>query len=287
MVHATWGDWFVREEIEATDPDGLAVWYLGCNGAVLRSAEATVYIDPYFGDGNAPRIVRMIPVPIDPSDATECDAVLCTHEHIDHVHPPSYGPLVDELGAAFYGSSACYASPDYDGDLRVPEPQKHVIEPGDRFEIGDLTVHARAANDPDASGEVAYVIEHDAGTFFHGGDTRPADQSFPRIAADFDLDLGMLAMGSVGNIYYPDEDAVEPTRWYMDENQIIEAARQLELDRLMPTHWDMWRGVGAEPKALSEHAASFEYPGVIEPVTIGDRVDVGRAGIVQAASLRD
>jgi L-ascorbate 6-phosphate lactonase len=286
MVHSTWGDWLVTEEIEAADPEGLAVWYLGCNGVVVRSPEATVYIDPYFGDGDPPRIVRMIPVPIDPADATMCDAVLCTHEHIDHVHPPSYGPLVEDLGADLYGTSACYASPDYDGDLRAPEDQRNVIEPGDTFEVGDLTIHARAANDPDAIGEVAYVIEHASGTFFHGGDSRPASEAFPRIAEDFDIDLGVLALGSVGDIVYPDDGTVEPTRWYMDENQVIEAAQQLELDRLVPTHWDMWRGVGADPSALVEHAASFEFPRVIESVRIGDRVDVGQAGVVRAQSLR-
>jgi L-ascorbate 6-phosphate lactonase len=93
-------------------------------------------------------------------------------------------------------------------------------------------------------------------------------------------------LGSVGDIAYPDRGTVERTRWYMDENQVIEAANQLELDRLLPTHWDMWRGVGADPTALVEHAASFDYPRLIEHGRIGDRVDVADAGIVRAQSLR-
>jgi len=90
-VHATWGDWFVSEEVEATTPEGLSVWCLGCNGFVLRTETTTVYIDPYFGDGDPLNIVRMVPVPIDPADATLCDAVLVTREHIDHVHAPPTG----------------------------------------------------------------------------------------------------------------------------------------------------------------------------------------------------
>lgn len=285
MVHSTWGDWLVRE-IEAAEPDGLAVWYLGCNGVVLRTAETTVYIDPYLGDGDPPNIIRMIPVPLDPADARLADAVLCTHEHIDHVHPPSYGPLVEDLGADLYATEPCYERPDYDGDLRAPPARRHVVAPGDVLEVGDLTVHVRAANDPDAVGEVAYVVEHEGDTFLHAGDSRPAPDAFPEIAAEFDVDLAALALGSVGNIAVPADGTVERTRWYMDENQVVEAAGQLEVDRLLPTHWDMWRGVGADPAALRHHAASFEHPRVIEPVTVGDRVDVGQPGVVQAASLR-
>jgi len=284
MVHSTWDDWLVGE-IEAADPDGMAVWYLGCNAFVVRTPETTVYVDPYFGDGDPPNIVRMIPVPIDPADATDCDAVLVTHEHIDHMHPPSYGPLVNDLGADLYAPEASYESPDYDGDLDAPEDRRHVIAAGETFEVGDFTVHVRGANDPDAIEPVSYVVEHDSGTFFHGGDSRPAE-AFETVGEAFDLDLGMLAVGSVGAIHHSDEGGPRRTRWYMDENQIVEAANALELDRLLPSHYDMWRGVGTDPKVLHDHAASFPHPRVIERVVVGDRVDFGAPGIVQPRSLR-
>jgi len=278
MIHATWGDWFVRKEVEAATPDRLTIWYLGCNGFVLRSPEATLYIDPYFGDGDPPNIVRMIPVPLDPTDATACDAVLVSHEHIDHMHPPSYGPLVNDLGADLFAPAAAYEQPDYDGSLRVPDDRRNVVEPGDEFRIGDLTVHVRAANDPDAIGEISLIIAHESGTFFHGGDSRPAPNVFPDIAMEFDIDIGALAFGSVGNIYDPATDYVERTRWYMDENELVKAANQLELDRLLPSHYDMWRGVGADPGALANHAHSYAYPHVIEHAQIGDRFVVDRPG---------
>lgn len=287
MIHSTWGDWFVREEIEGGVPEELTLWYLGCNGFVLRSPEATVYIDPYFADGEPPNLVRMIPVPLDPADATDCDAVLATHEHIDHMHPPSYGPFVDELGADVYATGACYEEPDYDGDMRVPSEQRHVVEPGSTFDVGDLTVHVVAANDPDAIEEVAYVVEHDSGTFFHGGDSRPAPDAFGAVAESFDIDVGALALGSVGNVYDLDAGHVERSRWYMDENGIIEAANQLELDRLLPTHYDMWRGLGADPGVLGHHAASFAYPRVIEHAVVGDRFSIAEPGRVQARCLRE
>ena len=285
MIHSTWDDWFVRSEIEAADPDGLSIWYLGCNAFVVRSPETTLYIDPYFGDGDPPNLVRMIPVPMDPADASVCDAVLVTHEHIDHMHPPSYGPLVTDLDADLYAPSASYDEPDYDSDLIAPDRNRQVVEEGATFEIGDIIVHAFPANDPDAIEPVSYLLEHESGTFFHAGDSRPSTE-FQGIARTFDVDVGAFAFGTVGNIYYPEEAESRRTRWYMDENQIIDAANQLQVDRLVPSHYDMWRGVGADPKVLHEHAHSYEFPRVTDVVKIGDRIDVDQPGVVQARSLR-
>ena len=284
MVHATWGDWFVGNEVETDDVDGMAVWYLGCNAFVVRTPSTTAYVDPYFGDGDPPNIFRMIPVPMDPADATACDAVLVTHEHIDHFHPPSYGPLVEDLGAPLYAPSASFEEPDYEGDRRLPDDRQRVIEAGETFDVGDLTVHARGANDPDAIEPVSFVIEHGGRAFFHGGDSRPAE-AFHDVGREFDLDLGTLAFGTVGNIYYPNDGRAERTRWYMDENEVIEAANALRLDRLLPSHFDMWRGVDGDPKVLHEHAASHEYPRVLEVVQVGDRVDLDRPGVVRPAAL--
>ena len=286
MVHSTWGDWFVADEIEASSPDGLALWYLGCNGFVLRTPGTTVYIDPYFGDGDPPNTIRNIPVPMNPVDATACDAVLVTHEHVDHVHPPSYGPLVEDLGADIYAPEAAYESPQYDGEVDPPEDRKRVIDVGEEFEIGDLTIYVRGANDPDAIEPVSYVVEHESGSFFHPGDSRPAD-AFDEVGREFDLDVGAFAFGTVGRIYKPADDIAEPTDWYNNGDQILDATNRLGLDRLMPTHWDMWAGVGADPKAIVEHARSYPYPRQVDLVSIGDRIDLDKPGIVPPQALRN
>jgi len=286
MVDSNWDDWFVRDEIEGADVEGLTLWYLGCNGFVVRTPETTLYIDPYFGNGDPPRLVRMIPVPLDPADATLCDAVLVTHEHVDHMHEPSYWPLVDDLGADIYASETCYSEPDYEREHEIPDDQRHAVEPGDEIVLGDLTVHVRGGNDPDAEGEVTFVFEHESGTYFNSGDSRPASV-FESIGDEFDIDVGSLTVGSTGRIRYPEEGETIVETWYSDENDVVELANALELDRLLPVHWDMWKGVGLTSTAVHEHARSFEYPRTIDPVQIGDRIDVGEPGIVPPGALRE
>lgn len=277
MITSDWGDWLPRA-IESAAPEGVAIWYLGCNGFALKDNEGTtIFIDPYVGLGDPPRTVRMIPVPFDPDDVTEADAILATHEHTDHVHGPSQAPILENTGATFFGPDDSVAvalgEEEWTSEWKLGEDQFSEVREGDSLEIGEFTLHVETANDPDASHPVSYVLEHDAGTFFHGGDTKPSPE-FERIGSEYDLDLGVLAFGTVGMV--PDKTTREPkrTRWYNDENQVVEAASDLRLDRLLPSHWDMWRGLTADPKALHYHAGSFDYPRRLELVEIGDRVDL-------------
>lgn len=279
MIASTWSKWFVRDEVEGVKPAGLSIWYLGCNGFVLRTAETTIYIDPYFGRGGHRRsAVRMCPVPMDPAEATECDAVLVTHEHVDHLHPPSYGPLLD-LNADLYAPEEALAQPSYDGDLGIPTAQRRPISEGMSFEVGDLRVAVRGANDPDSVHAVSYVVEHDGRVFFHGGDSRPCE-AFDDVGAAFDVDLGALAFGSTGMVRFDGATSAERMRWYMDETDIVTAANQLQLDRLLPTHWNMWKGMEADPTAIHRHGGSFRYPSVIEIGRTGDRFTLDRPGTV-------
>ena len=274
-VHSDWGDWLARA-IAAADPEGVACWYLGCNGIVLTSAGGTtVFIDPYLGTDDPPRTVRMIPVPFEPGDVQAADAVLATHEHTDHVHGPSQAPIVADTDASFYGPGASVDvvhEEEWVDRWGVAADDVEMIEEGDTFAVGDLEITVGPANDPDAEQPVSYVIEHDAGAFVHGGDARPG--AFGEIGAEVDVDVAVLAFGTVGML--PEKATGEPTetKWYNDENMLIEAAGELGVDRLVPTHWDMWRGLTADPTALHHHASSFEHPRELEIVEIGDRFDL-------------
>jgi L-ascorbate 6-phosphate lactonase len=275
MVHSDWGDWLPRA-VEDADPEGLALWYLGCNGFVVKAGDGTtVYVDPYLGTGDPPRTVRMIPVPFDPTDVRQADAVLATHEHSDHVHGPSQAPILAGTGATYYGPDDSVAVADDEGwsdEWAVDDDQFETVAEGETLELGDLTVHVEPANDPDATHPVAYVFEYGGTTVCHGGDARPGEP-FEAIGEGYDIDLAILAFGSAGTI--PDKETREPsyTQWYSDENMVVDAARQLQADTLLPTHWDMWKGLTADPTALHDHVRSFEHPRRLDIVEIGDRVE--------------
>ncbi|WP_280536088.1 MBL fold metallo-hydrolase [Halopenitus sp. POP-27] len=280
MTHALgesdWGDWLPRA-IEDADPETVALWYLGCNGFAIKGSDGTVlWIDPYLGIGDPPRTTRMIPVPFDPTDVTVGDALFITHEHSDHAHGPSQAPILANTDAELIAPDDSLAVAEEEAwadDWDVSTDQFTAITEGDTLRVGEFAVDVVPVNDPDATHPVGYVIEHDSGTIFHGGDTKPTD-SFAEIGDAYDIDLGILAFGSAGTI--PDKETREPkhTKWYSDETEIVDAANTLEIDRLLPTHWDMWKGLTADPTALYPHVRSFDHPRRLELVEIGDRVDL-------------
>jgi L-ascorbate 6-phosphate lactonase len=276
MVHSDWDDWLLYE-IDAADPDGVALWYLGCNGFAITDGATTLFIDPYLGTGDPPRTVRMIPVPFAPSDVRAADAIFATHEHTDHVHGPSQAPILERTDATFYGPADSIAvareEESWTDEWDVATDQLAELAVGDTIDLGSFTVTVETAHDPDATQPVSYVVDHPAGTFFHGGDTKP-DASLEPVGERHDIDLGALAFGSTGLL--PDKQTGELTekRWYCDENGIVEAAGQLRIDRLVPTHWDMWKGLTADPTALYHHARSYDSPSDLEIVEIGDRIEL-------------
>jgi len=277
-INSDWGEWWIREEINGADVEGVSLWFLGVTGWAIRTPEAAIYIDPYLStERDREYIARMPPVPMEPQWADACDAVFCTHDHRDHFWPPSFGPLLEHDGASIHAPGACYENHDVS---EIPEDQRESVEPGDSYEIGDLTVHVRDGRDPDADGSVTYVIEHEEGTIFHGGDNRPCE-AFHEVGEEFDIDMGMLSYGTSGRIRMDGE--VKRRKLYNDAQDVVEAANALGIDRLVPTHWRRWRSIQADPGALSKAATTFEYPRIIEEIEVGDRLRLDEPGIVPPA----
>ncbi|MFB6176450.1 MAG: MBL fold metallo-hydrolase [Halobaculum sp.] len=275
QITSDWGDWLPRAVADA-EPDGVSVWYLGCNGFAVTDGETTLWIDPYLGTGDPPRTIRMVPVPFHPRDVSSADAVLATHEHTDHVHGPSQAPILAETGATFHAPSDSFAVTREEGwteEWDVTADQLREVGVGDAFAVGAFEVDVIEVADPDATEPVGYVIDHPAGTLFHGGDTKPHD-GFSAVGERYDIDVAVVAFGSVGTI--PDKETGEPrrTKWYCDENEAVEVARSLRADRMLPSHWDMWKGLTADPTALHDHVRSFDFPRRVEIVEIGDRVEL-------------
>src|SRR4028119_1686034 len=73
----------------------LAFWGLGQVGVTIKGPEGVLYVDPYLtdSDGEGGSMERTFPPPLRPDEVTNADAVLLTHDHIDHTDPDTVLPL--------------------------------------------------------------------------------------------------------------------------------------------------------------------------------------------------
>jgi len=179
-VESDWGDWLPRA-VEDADPDGLAIWYLGCNGFIVKSSGGTtVYIDPYLGirgpaadaadDSRSVQPRRRLGGRRRAGDAR-------THRP----RPRAHARTDSRTHGRRRTTRRTRGWPSSRGglDRRVGRRRRpvHRNRRGDTLEIGDLTVHVEPANDPDAEHPISYVFEHGETTFFHGGDARPGNSN--------------------------------------------------------------------------------------------------------------
>ncbi len=75
----------------------MKITYLGQAGLLFENHGFKIMIDPYLSDSvnrvaNRP---RTLPIPINPEDI-RCDAVICTHNHLDHYDPETVSHFIDE-----------------------------------------------------------------------------------------------------------------------------------------------------------------------------------------------
>ena len=81
-------------ELDDINDNQLFIYFLGQSGYVLKFKKFTIYVDPYLTDYienplglNERNMKRSFPTPIKPEEILKCDAIICTHSHVDHMDP--------------------------------------------------------------------------------------------------------------------------------------------------------------------------------------------------------
>lgn len=244
-----------REEMEShTIEEGVLLWSLSGAVFTLRTPNALIYLDPYFGGDPldcAPHSYRTTQAPINPADITVCDGVLISHSHYDHCQEETLIPMVESTDAVFYGPASAVKEM-----LSFGMPEERIVEVkvGDTFHIKDATMTVHPAYDAYEENAISYVIEVDGVKTFFGGDTS-AGEGFDEIGKAGDLDIAILAFGR---------------KWYMDEPNLLDAAARLKPKLLLPCHWDLWRAYTGDILKLGRLVERRQLTFETQVLLIGD-----------------
>jgi len=129
-------------------PDSVAIWWLGQNSCLFRTAGADIMIDPYFSRPGPPEKYLRDEAPIT-ADEFGPDAVFCTHDHSDHTDPGYLLPLAQRWPhTRFFGPPE---SARRMLDAGLPSDRVKALAPGDVVEVGPASVEAVLSKTPEVS----------------------------------------------------------------------------------------------------------------------------------------
>jgi L-ascorbate 6-phosphate lactonase len=174
----------VREIAETeVPPGGLAVWWLGQSGYLLKSRFGVLAVDLYLSEhlthkyeATARPHVRMTRSPIRGDELRGIDLILASHKHSDHLDPGTAPNLLEA------SPSAVLALPesirDHARELGLPDDRLVGLDADDAIERAGFRIRAIASAheefDRDAAGRhpyLGFVIESDGLRVYHSGDT--------------------------------------------------------------------------------------------------------------------
>ena len=269
----------LSEAIAAWSPQhGVAVWWLGQAGFVLRGAAATVVIDPFVTDFGS--FGRLYEPPLEPEDLDKVDLLLGTHDHADHIDPLGFPRIL----AASPGAAAVVPEAVRERVVELVGSTERLLgaSVGSVIEECGVTimplpaVHGALPEDGygfhrTESGEypfLGYVIELDGVRIAHTGDTLVYDGLAEQLRA---LDLDLLIVPINGVSWFRER------RGIVGNMNVLEAAELAEASAarlVIPVHWDLFADNTEDPENFVRRLATH-HPGVNASVpSIGTLIDV-------------
>jgi L-ascorbate 6-phosphate lactonase len=255
----------LAERIRSTIPErGLVVWWLGQAGLAIRSAESLVLVDPFLTDYGS--FGRTYPPPFEPEDVCPVDAILCTHDHADHIDPEGLPRL---LAASPEAAAVVPAAIAAGVGERMGSDRVVGIAVSAPLELAGLKVDAVAAvhallpedgygfhlDDQGRHPFVGYVVECGGVRVGHTGDTL-AYEGLPESLRAYDLDALFVPINGIS--------------WFRERRTIVgnmnvfEAAELAELAApkiTVPIHWDLFADNTEDPEHFRRYAAA-KHPSV-------------------------
>jgi len=222
---AFWPKTFLDEVEGKTIDKGILIWSLGGPSFIYRTPQTMIWIDPYFygtPDDAVPDAYRSTAIPIKPDEVRLADIIISTHDHVDHCHGGTLLPMLNHTNAF------CVAAPSSAQLMRgfgIADERIRAVAPGDALQFRDVKIEVYPAYDPNEPHAVSFVFSSGGTQFFVSGDTSDGP-ALAEIGEKHTLDLALLAFGRT---------------WYMDEEQLLTAARKLQPKTLLPFHWEFWR----------------------------------------------
>ncbi len=272
-------------EIHAADVShGLAVWWLGQSGFLVKSAGGVVLFDPYLSDSLTKKYadtdkphVRMSELVVDPARLDMVDVITSSHNHTDHLDAETLKPLlranpgaklvVPEANRGFVVDRLGLGEAEADHRLRTLRDGWDIGLFGEQGTLAGITaahngVERDERHHPKFMGYVA-VFPASGGGVYHSGDTLMHDGLVEQLVG-FNLDLAILPI----NGHRPERRVAG--NLFGDEAARL--AKRIGAKLAVPCHYDMFE-FNTEPTELFVRTCE-EIGQPYKVLRCGERLDI-------------
>jgi L-ascorbate metabolism protein UlaG (beta-lactamase superfamily) len=248
-----------------TAEHGLAIWWLGQSGFVVKSRKGTLVIDPYLSDSltrkyadTARPHIRMTGRPVAPEDLGGVNLVLCSHKHTDHMDGETLRPLLEANPDAVVGLPAALG--EHAASIGIAAARQLLLDVGEPLEHAGFRVRpvpaAHEQFDRDEHGrhrQMGFIVECGGLGLYHSGDSVVFDGLVDELPAM--LDVMFLPING--------RDPARGVAGNMSAAEAIDLAQLVRPRFVVPHHYDMFT-FNTVPVSLFESEAR-RLPAGVQP----------------------
>ena len=207
----------------------MTIRSLGQSGYALKTKNSEIVIDPYLSD-SVNRVAgrpRLLPVPIKPSDIS-CDAVICTHDHLDHLDPDTVSLIgAEQLFVTTNGGKKKLEGLGKENVIAMNE--------GESVKLGDFELTAVFADHTVEA--LGIIVRAEGKTLYFSGDTLYNERLFD-IARYSPYITFICINGKLGN---------------MNVEEALVTAKKIGAKVNVPNHYDMFASNSEDPHLFADH----------------------------------
>ena len=202
---------------------------LGQSGYQLKTEKSEIIIDPYLSD-SVNRVAgrpRLLPLPISPAEIS-CDAVICTHDHLDHLDPDT----VTEINSRQLFITTNEGKEKLKG---LGKENVIAINEGECISLGDFEIMAVFADHTVEAFGV--IVKVEGKTLYFSGDTLYNEKLFD--IAKHRPDITFICInGRLGN---------------MSASEALTVAKRIGAKVNIPNHYDMFASNSEDPHLFADN----------------------------------
>jgi L-ascorbate 6-phosphate lactonase len=262
-------------ELDNLDENQLHIYFIGQSGYVLKSKNLIVYIDPYLSNFienpnglNQVDMIRNYSPPINPSAIKKCNAIICTHSHVDHMDPWTINKIKTEF--ILYASIGAISK----SSVKISESKIRLLSLDNPLSIGDIKVRSFSAahyeltdnlGQPDC---LSLLIEWGGKSIFFWGDGITY-QGQNELLSKFKFDYFFAPingrdkirekMGIVGNI---------------TELELANISTRLKIKNIIPNHYDMFNNNTGSIKIFQKELKKINPDQSVIIMKSGDKIEL-------------